>query len=297
VPLLFSLIFPTCGGRKSITDFFCQFCNFLFAFFGSTCPTRGGHQPSRSSMLFPVSGIWTCLISIKSDLEIHFFWNPVVSHFHPNRFGNSFFWDPICPTSIHTDSEIHFFWNLDMSHFHPNRFANSLFLESNNVPFSLKSDLQIHLFWDPNMPHFPHNRFANPLILGSGHDHFLQIRFGNSLFLESRHVPFPPKQIWKFTFDGIRTCPISVKTLCCFQVINLRQSRVECRFSLAICFLDIIIFACFLTGGCHSSNTVFQFAKVFYLRIFLQIFKFVDMRRQQARNKFCDGSVFKLGRL
>jgi len=43
-----------------------------------------------------------------------------------------------------------------------------------------------------------------------------QTDLDNSLFLESWHAPFPPKQIWKFTFSGILTRPIATKQIGAF---------------------------------------------------------------------------------
>jgi len=138
-------------------------------------------------------------ISPQTDWEIPFSF--LRSHFPPNGYGNSLLLEAqfnvsgirTCPISIQTNLEIHFLWNPDMPHSHQNRRAsdNSPFSGIQCVSFPPQAVLEIHFLWNRDMLNFPPNTSVN------------------SLCVESGHVPFPPQQMWTFTFPQILTLPIS----------------------------------------------------------------------------------------
>jgi len=77
-------------------------------------------------------------------------------------------------------------------------------------PISIKTDLETHF------------------VPTSGEPNFHQNRLGDSIFPDIRCVPFPSKQVWKFTFFAMRTCPISAGTD--FEIhFFLKSGRVPCQ--------------------------------------------------------------------
>ena len=111
--------------------------------------------PPKQSWKFTFSEIRTCSSYIKSVLQIHFFRDLGMPHFHSDRFGYSLFLE------------------CGMPHFQPNNFGNSFVLESWHASFPPKQICDFN--------------FSEIRTRPISH----QIRSGNSLYLGCRHAPFP----------------------------------------------------------------------------------------------------------